>query len=77
MPDLSDAAVALLHRRASGEEVPASDENRLAYEELVEAGLMIQAHSFVGGWYYAPTRIGWKLMGMTDRFNAPSPSKSA
>lgn len=46
---LSEAALALLRRRLTGERVPVTDETRPAYLELVEAGLAIPLHTFALG----------------------------
>jgi hypothetical protein len=46
---LSDAALALLRRRLTGERVTVTDETRPSYRELVEAGLMMPLHTFLGG----------------------------
>ena len=46
---LSEVALSLLNRRLSGEHVSLTDETRLAYRELVDAGLAISLHSFARG----------------------------
>ena len=46
---LSESALALLRRRASGEGVPVSDETLPAYRRTVGAGIMISGHSFTLG----------------------------
>ena len=76
---LSDAALSLLRRRASGEDVPVTDESRPAYRELAQAGVMVVGHSFSKGReaFYTFSGWGWKLAGMMDRLTAPSPSESA
>jgi hypothetical protein len=45
----SDAALALLRRRLSGEWVEVTEETRPIYRELVDAGMMIPVHSFARG----------------------------
>jgi hypothetical protein len=42
---MSDAATTLLHRRLAGERVEITEETRLLYRELTEAGLMIALHT--------------------------------
>jgi hypothetical protein len=49
MPELTDAALALLRRRLAGERVDVTDETRPLYRELVRAGLMMPLHSFARG----------------------------
>jgi hypothetical protein len=49
MPDLSEAALALLHRRLSGDQVEVVPQNLDAYRELARAGLMIPVSTFVDG----------------------------
>jgi hypothetical protein len=55
MPDraqsvqVSDAALALLHRRLSHERVEVNDQTRPLYRELAAAGLMIPLHTLIGG----------------------------
>ena len=46
---LSESALALLRRRLAGERVEVTDETRPRYRELVDAGLMIPLHTFLGG----------------------------
>ena len=46
---LSDAALALLNRRRTGERVEVTEETRPLYRELVAAGLMIPLHTLTGG----------------------------
>ena len=46
---LSDAALALTHRRLTGERVDVTDETRPLYRELVDAGMMIPLHTFALG----------------------------
>jgi hypothetical protein len=46
---LSESAQALLRRRFAGERVEATEETRPFYRELVEAGLMMPLHTFLGG----------------------------
>jgi hypothetical protein len=54
---LSDAALALLRTRLSGEWVGVTEENRPLYRELVAAGLMYPVSTFLHGkeGYYRPT----------------------
>lgn len=49
MPNLSEAAKALLHRRFNRERVEVTDETRPLYRELVEAGLMMPLRTFALG----------------------------
>jgi hypothetical protein len=46
---LSDAAVALLHRRLARERVQVNDQTRPLYRELAAAGLVIPLHTMTGG----------------------------
>jgi hypothetical protein len=46
---LSDAALALLHRRLARERVEVNDQTRPLYRELAAAGLMIPLHTMTGG----------------------------
>lgn len=46
---LSEAALALLHRRLAGERIEVTDETRPFYRELAAAGLMIPLHTFLAG----------------------------
>jgi hypothetical protein len=61
---LSDAALALLRRRLSGERVEVADDNRALYRELADAGLMSPRHSFIRGkdGHYRLTEAGAKLL---------------
>jgi len=46
---LSPDALSLLRRRVARERVDITDENRPAYRELAEAGLVIPLHTLTGG----------------------------
>jgi hypothetical protein len=64
MPDtipLSDAALALLLRHVTEDDIRVDDANREAHRELARAGLMIVGHSFRDGReaFYAFTEAGW------------------
>jgi hypothetical protein len=48
-PNLSEAALALLRRRLTGERVEVTEQTRPAYRELVDAGLMMPLHTFALG----------------------------
>jgi hypothetical protein len=55
---LSESAPALLHRRLTGERVPVADETRPAYQERVEAGLMIPTpHGRLGTGFGLPADV--------------------
>src|SRR4051794_13585286 len=58
---LSDAALALLRRRAGGERVPVTEETRPAYRELAAAGILVAGHSFALGResVFKVTEAGW------------------
>jgi hypothetical protein len=47
--DLSGAALALLRRIASGEQVEVTRENRPTFRQLAVARIIVLGHSFVGG----------------------------
>jgi hypothetical protein len=59
--NLSDAAIALLRRIASGERVEVTTANRPAFRELAAARIVLLGHSFVGGdeSHYRFTYWGW------------------
>jgi hypothetical protein len=59
--NLSDAAIALLRRIASGERVEVTTANRPAFRELAAARIILLGHSFVGGdeSHYRFTYWGW------------------
>jgi hypothetical protein len=59
--NLSDAAIALLRRIASGERVEVTTANRHAFRELAAARIILLGHSFVGGdeSHYRFTYWGW------------------
>ncbi len=58
---LSDAALALLRRRLTGERVAVTAENREAYRELAAARLMYPVSGFVSGpeASFRFTELGW------------------
>ena len=59
--NLSDAAMALLRRIASGERVEVTKANRPTFRELAAARIILLGHSFVGGdeSHYRFTYWGW------------------
>jgi hypothetical protein len=59
--NLSDAAMALLRRIASGERVEVTKANRPTFRELAAARILLLGHSFVGGdeSHYRFTYWGW------------------
>jgi hypothetical protein len=59
--NLSNAAIALLRRIASGERVEVTTANRPAFRELAAARIILLGHSFVGGdeSHYRFTYWGW------------------
>jgi hypothetical protein len=59
--NLSDAAMALLRRIASGERVEVTKANRATFRELAAARIILLGHSFVGGdeSHYRFTYWGW------------------
>ena len=79
---LSESALSLLRRRLAGERVDVNDETRPTYRELVEAGLMMPLHTFLGGNESAyrltdaacDLRKGMQVNGLSSL--APSPVKS-
>jgi hypothetical protein len=68
---ISEAALAVLHRRLASEWVEVTDETRPLYRELVEAGLMIPLHSFARGKEGA-FRLTEAACELRDALNAPA-----
>lgn len=68
---LSEAALALLNRRLSGERVEVTDETRPLYRELVSAGMMMPLHSFSRG-NEGAYRLTEAACDLRDGFNATS-----
>lgn len=68
---LSESALALLHRRLSGERVEVTDETRPLYRELVDAGMMIPLHTFALGPESA-YRLSEAACDLRDGVTAPS-----
>jgi len=73
---LSDAALALLHRRFAGEPVEVTDETRPLYRELVAAGLMMPLHTFALGPHsaYRLTDAACDMRGRINGSSSLSPS---
>lgn len=80
---LSASALALLRRRANGEEVDVTDATRPAYRELVEAGVMMPMGSFTKASAFWFTEEGWNRRfewlenGPNASTPVPSPGRSA
>ncbi len=80
---LSASALALLRRRANGEEVDVTDATRPAYRELVEAGVMMPMGSFTKESAFWFTEEGWNRRfellenGPNASTPVPSPGRSA
>ena len=74
---LSEAALSLLRRRASGELVPVTDDTRPAYRELAGAGIMVAGHSFTGGResVFKFTEAGWALATATWPAESAAPRR--
>jgi hypothetical protein len=77
MPELSDAALALLKRHGDRDDVRVDDSNRGAHRELETAGLVVLSRPFVGEPKYLLSKTGWKLVEVLDHINGPSPARSA
>jgi hypothetical protein len=76
--NLSEAALALLRLRLSGEETEITDGNRAAYRELAAAGVMISVHTFAKGdeSAYRFTEEGWaRRFELTSSTPSPSPAE--
>jgi hypothetical protein len=70
---LSDAALALLRQRLTGDRVEVTDESRPLYCELVDAGLMIPLHSFAKG-NEGAFRLTEAAIGLAGIPSSPAPS---
>ncbi len=74
--ELSQGAMALLHRRLCGERVEITEESRPPYEELVDAGMMEPIHTFGKGarGHYRLTEAALRYRDALNGNASPLPS---